>query len=205
MGFYRDHVVPVLVDRCCALPGLESWRSQVVEGLRGRVVEIGFGSGLNVKHYPSAVDVVLAVEPSAVAWKLASKRLAATSVVVRHVGTDSHSLPVDDATCDAALGSFMLCTVVDPAAVVDEVYRVLRPGGAFHFLEHGLSPDPRVATWQRRLDPFQRRLADGCHLTRDAVAIVTRAGFRLERCDQGYAMGPKPWSYFSAGVGVKPR
>ena len=205
MGFYREQVLPRLVDRACAVPGMEKWRAEVVEGLRGRVVEIGFGSGLNVEHYPADVDVVLAVEPAAVAKRLARKRIAAARVAVEHVGTDGQSLPIADVSCDAALSTFTLCTVPDPVRVLGEILRVLRPGGSLHFLEHGISPDPRVAAWQRRLEPLQRRLADGCHLTRDAASLVTGAGFRLERCDQAYANGPKAWSYFTLGVAVKPR
>jgi ubiquinone/menaquinone biosynthesis C-methylase UbiE len=205
MGFYREQVLPRLVDRACAMPGMEKWRAQVVEGLRGRVVEIGFGSGLNVEHYPAEIDVVLAVEPAAVARRLARKRIAAGTVVVEHVGIDGQSLPIADVSCDAALSTFTLCTVPDPTVALAEIFRVLRPGGTLHFLEHGISPDPRVALWQRRLEPMQRRLADGCHLTRDAAALVTRAGFQLERCDQAYAKGPKPWSYFTLGVAAKAR
>lgn len=187
------------------MPGMEKWRGQVVEGLRGRVVEIGFGSGLNVAHYPAEIDVVLAVEPAAVARRLARKRIAATGVTVEHIGTDGQSLPVADASCDAALSTFTLCTVPDPTVALAEILRVLRPGGCLHFLEHGISPDAGVAAWQRRLEPLQRRLADGCHLTRDAASLVTGAGFHLERCEQAYAKGPKPWSYFTLGVAAKER
>ncbi len=184
---------------------MERWRADVVAGLRGRVVEIGFGSGLNVKHYPSEIDVVLAVEPAAVARRLAQPRIAASGVAIEHIGTDGQSLPIADASCDGALSTFTLCTVPDPLAALGEIFRVLRPGGRLHFLEHGVSPDPRVASWQRRIEPLQRRLAGGCHLTRDAADLVARAGFHLERCDQAYGKGPKPWSYFTLGVAAKPR
>jgi SAM-dependent methyltransferase len=204
MGFYREQVLPRLVDWACGTPGMAKWRSQVVEGLRGRVVEVGFGSGLNVEHYPSEIDVVLAVEPAAVARRLARKRITAGTITIEHIGVDGQSLPIADASCDAALSTFTLCTVPDPAVALSEIFRVLRPSGEFHFLEHGISPDPGVASWQRRLEPLQRRLADGCHLTRDSAALVTRAGFRLERCEQAYAKGPKPWSYFTLGVAAKP-
>lgn len=184
---------------------MQKWRAEVVDGLRGRVVEIGFGSGLNVEHYPAGVDVVLAIEPAAVARQLANKRVAASRVVVDHVGTDGQCLPIADASCDAALSTFTLCTLPDPALALREVFRVLRPGGRFHFLEHGISPDPAVAAWQRRLEPLQRRLADGCHLTRDPAALVASAGFQFEHCEQAYANGPKPWSYFTLGLTTKPR
>lgn len=204
MGLYRDHVLPRLIDHVCAMSAINEWRAKVVEGLRGRVVEIGFGSGLNVKYYPSEIDVVLAVEPAAAARRLSRKRVAAGNVVVEHVGLDGQSLPLADESCDAALSTFTLCTVPDPGAALDEILRVLRPGGSLHFLEHGIAPDSGVATWQRRLEPLQRRLADGCHLTRDTADLVIGAGFQLERCDQAYARGPKPWNYFTLGVAAKP-
>lgn len=199
---YREQVLPRLVDRACGTSGLQRWRAEVSAGLLGRVVEIGFGSGLNVQHYPPEVEVVLAVEPALLARRLARKRIAAGTVPIEHIGLAGEDIPLDDASCDAALSTFTLCTVSDPAKVLSELRRVLRRGSRFHFLEHGLAPDPAVARWQRRLDPWQRRLADGCHLTRDAATLVERAGFLIERNEQGYAKGPRPWSWFTLGVAV---
>ena len=204
MGFYRDQVLPRLVDRACGTVGLRRWRAEVAAGLVGRVVEIGFGSGLNVEHYPSEVTVVMALEPAAVARRLAASRVAAGAVPVEHVGVDGQTIPLDDASCDAALSTFTLCTVPDPGKVLSELRRVLRAGARFHFLEHGIAPDRTVAKWQYRLEPWQVRLADGCHLTRDAPMLVQAAGFVMERCEQRYAKGPKPWSWFTLGVAVKP-
>ncbi|MGO8873846.1 MAG: class I SAM-dependent methyltransferase [Acidimicrobiales bacterium] len=204
MGFYRTHVLPRLVDRACGGAGMRHWRADVTDGLAGRVVEIGFGSGLNVRHYPPEVELVFAVEPAEVARRLAAKRIAAGGVSVEHVGLDGQAIPLDDASCDAALSTFTLCTVPDPTRALSELRRVLRPGGRFHFLEHGLAPDPSVARWQHRLDPWQRRLADGCHLTRDAETLVADAGFLIERVEHRYAKGPKPWSWFTLGVAANP-
>ena len=197
-------MLPRLVDRACGAAGMERWRAQVTAGLVGRVVEIGFGSGLNVEHYPKEVEVVLAVEPAELARKLAKKRIERSGIAVVHVGLDGQSIPLDDASCDGALATFTLCTVPDARQVLAEIRRVLRPGGSFHFLEHGLSPDTHVARWQRRLEPLQRSLADGCHLTREPLALVAEAGFTLEWSEQRYARGPKPWSYFTIGVATKP-
>ena len=155
-------------------------------------------------HYPPEVHTVLAVEPAALARRRATGRVAGSRVVVEHIGLDGQEIPLDDATCDSALCTFTLCTVPDPAQALAELRRVLRPGGAIHFLEHGLSPDPGVARWQHRLDPVQRRLADGCHLTRDAALLVGEAGFVPRHVEQRYARGPKPWSYMTLGVAVRP-
>ena len=203
MGFYRDRVLPRLIDAACGSGDLASWREGVTDGLSGRVVEIGFGSGLNVPHYPPGVEEVLAVEPAELARRLAQPRIDASGVAVTHIGLDGQQLPLDDASCDAALCTFTLCTVPDPAQALAELRRVVRPGGRLHLLEHGLAPDDDVRAWQRRVEPLQKRLADGCHLTREPDLLVTAAGFELERCEHRYARGPRPWSWFTAGVAVR--
>ena len=204
MSFYREQVLPRLVDRACGARGMRRWRVDVNAGLTGRVVEIGFGSGLNVEHYPPEVQEVLAIEPAALARRLATKRVDRSAVPVTHVGLDGQRIPLADGSCDSALSTFTLCTIPDVRQALVEVRRVLHPGARLHFLEHGLAPDPAVAAWQRRIEPWQRRLADGCHLTRDPVELVRQAGFTVEWTDQRYAKGPKPWSWFTAGVASKP-
>lgn len=204
MGIYREHVLPRLVDRACGTGELRRWRKQVTAGLSGTVVEIGFGSGLNVPAYPPEVHLVYAVEPALTARRLAEDRIAASPVRVEHVALHGESIPLDDDSCDGALSTFTLCTIPAVEEALAEVRRVLRPGGRLHFLEHGLSPDPSVATWQRRLEPVQKRLADGCHLTRDAAELVRSAGFELERVESRYAKGPKPWTWLTEGVASNP-
>jgi ubiquinone/menaquinone biosynthesis C-methylase UbiE len=204
VGIYREHILPRLVDRACGSASLRGWRAAVTSGLEGRVVELGFGSGLNLEHYPASVSVVLAVEPAGVARRLAARRVVASGVTVEHVGLDGQSIPLEDDSCDGALSTFTLCTIPDAGAALAELRRVLRPGGRFHFLEHGLAPDPRVAAWQRRLEPLQRRLADGCHLTRDIPQLIAAAGFEIEQIEQSYAKGPRPWTWFTTGVAIAP-
>ncbi|MGI8709989.1 MAG: class I SAM-dependent methyltransferase [Acidimicrobiales bacterium] len=204
MGIYRERVLPHLVELTCGGPGFERWRARAVDGLAGSVVEIGFGSGLNVPVYPEAVTEVFAVEPAGEARRMAADRVSASAIPVTHVGLDGQALPLADGSCDAALSTFTLCTIPDVDAALAELRRVLRPGGRLHFLEHGLAPDPGIARWQRRLEPTQKRLADGCHLTRDPVELVRRAGFDLVRHDSRYAKGPKPWTWMTTGVAESP-
>jgi ubiquinone/menaquinone biosynthesis C-methylase UbiE len=205
MGLYRERILPHLIDRACGTSELRRWRAQVATGLHGTVVEIGFGSGLNMPAYPPEVTLVYAVEPAEVARRMAAKRIEASGIPVQHVGLRGEAIPLDDASCDGALSTFTLCTIPDVEQALAEVGRVLRPGGRLHFLEHGSSPDVRVARWQRRIEPVQKRLADGCHLTRDPAALVQAAGFEIERVESRYASGPKPWSWFTEGVALKPR
>ncbi len=204
MGLYRDHVVPRLVELTCGAKGIERFRRSAMEGLSGRVLEIGFGSGLNVPHYPDGVTEVLAVEPAATARRIAEARISASEVPVLHVGLDGQSVELPDASCDAALCTFSLCTIPDPAAALGEVARILVAGGRLHLLEHGVAPDPGIARWQRRIDPIERRIADGCHLSRDPVGLLEAAGFGVERLEQRYVAGPKPWSYFTIAVASSP-
>lgn len=117
-------------------------------------------------HYPDGVDRVLAVEPPATAFDMAAQRIVPSPIPVEQVGLDGQALPLEGASCDGALCKFALCTIADPEAALAEVRRVLRPGGRLHFLEHGLAPDPKVVAFQHRVEPLQRRLTDGCHLTR---------------------------------------
>ena len=200
MAFYADKVVPRIVELACGARTITPWRQKVCEGLSGTVVEIGFGSGLNVPFYPSGVSVVYAVEPSALAMKLAHKRMKSAFVKVQHVGLDGKAIELGDASCDMALMTFTLCTVPHPDVALRELWRVLKPGGELHFLEHGLSPSRSVALFQRLLDPLQQRVADGCHLTRQPMSLIRDAGFETLWSQQGPAKGPKPWCYFDAGV-----
>jgi SAM-dependent methyltransferase len=189
MGSYGTHVLPRIINAACGTKLTEPLRRRVCTGLAGEVVEIGFGSGLNVPFYPAAVDRVAAVEPSDLGWKLAGKRLEATSVPVQWSGLDGQSLPFADDSFDAALSTWTLCTIPDVAAALREVRRVLKPGGTLHFVEHGLAPDERVRRWQRRLEPVQKRIFGGCHLTRPIVDILTTAGFTIDELDVFYQKG----------------
>jgi SAM-dependent methyltransferase len=205
MGVYGEHVLPRIINVCCGLKPLRPLRERVCEGLEGRVVEVGFGSGLNIPYYPATVTAVSAVEPSDTGWDLAAKRRAATGLPVERTGLDGQSLPLDDASCDAALSTFTLCTIPDVQAALGEIRRVLKPGAALHFLEHGLAPDEPVRRWQHRLDPIQQRLFGGCHLTRPVADLLTGAGFTITYIDVFYEKSaPKPFTAYSLGVAVSP-
>ena len=201
---YRRQFVPRFVDLACGSRAMRAGRDRAAAGLSGVMVELGFGSGLNVASYPPEITRVHAVEPSEVGRRLSEPRIAESSVPIDFAGLHGESLPLPDDSCDSALCTFTLCTIPGVEQALGELRRVLKPGGRFHFLEHGLAPEEGVQRWQRRLEPVQMALADGCHLTRDPAALVRDAGFRLESVESAYLRGPKPWVYMTLGRAVNP-
>jgi ubiquinone/menaquinone biosynthesis C-methylase UbiE len=189
MAFYRDQVFPRLMNMACNTKQTRQIRAGVCEPLGGEVLEIGFGTGLNLPHLPASVTRLLAVDPLESGRQLAADRLAASSVAVDFVGSDGQSLELDDNIADAALSTWTLCSIPDPVAAVREVGRVLRPGGVFHFVEHGRAPDTKVRKWQDRLNGVQRRVACGCNLNRDIPAIIEDGGMTVTSLDTFYAKG----------------
>jgi ubiquinone/menaquinone biosynthesis C-methylase UbiE len=178
-------------------------RARVAAELDGEVLEIGFGSGLNVPHYPQAITRVRAVDPATVGRKLAAKMVANCPVPVEYVGLDGQELPLESASVDHVLTTWTLCTIPDVARALGEIARVLRPGGRFHFVEHGRSPEVKVARWQDRLTPLQRRFAGGCHLNRPIDQLVAHSGLELSQMSNYYAKGPRPFGYMFEGVATK--
>ena len=204
MGFYSTHIVPRFIDKALGTSAMQQGRDAVAAGLSGTVLEIGFGSGLNVASYPPEIELVYAVEPALTARKIAVPRIAASPIPIQYAGLYGETVALDDNSCDGALCTFTLCTIPGVEQALAELRRVLKPGGRFHFLEHGLAPDTKTQTWQRRLDPLEKRLADGCHLTRDPVELVKAAGFELEFVHSEYTKGPKPWVFMTFGQVINP-
>lgn len=208
MGLWTEHVVPRVTDRSLSIPEVAQLRSVVCAGLDGRVLEIGFGSGLNLPHYPAEVIQVDAVEPSDLAWEMSARRRAGSRAPVERTGQDAQRLAAADGQYDAVLSTFTLCTIPDVERALREVRRVLRPGGSFHFLEHGLAPDRPVQRWQHRLEPAQRRLFGGCHLSRDVPELVAAAGLDVTEVTASYLPGPRvsrPWTHGFVGAARRAR
>lgn len=199
---WREHLLPRITDVLLRGHEIGELRESACTGLGGRVLEIGFGSGLNVRWYPPEVGSVDAVEPSDTAWRLSERRRQRSDLRIDRTGLDGQRLAAADASYDAVLSTFTLCSIPEVELALAEVRRVLRPGGHFHYLEHGLAPDPGVARWQRRLEPAQKLVGGGCHLTRDIGALIEGAGLEVRSTDTGYLSGPSgrsPFTYLYRG------
>lgn len=205
-GWWTERVVPRLVDVSLASEPVGRLRDRACAGLHGRVLELGFGSGLNLPALPPEVTALDAVEPADLAWERSAGRRAASPVPVTRTGLDGERLAAPDRSYDAVLCTFSLCSIPDAARALAEARRVLVPGGSLHLIEHGAAPQPRVRAWQRRLEPWQRRACGGCHLTRDVLGLVADAGLDPVEVHHDYvAEGlARPWSYVTVARAGRP-
>ena len=204
MAFYRDQILPRAVNWVLGNAECLKLRQQITRGLSGQVLELGFGSGLNLPYYPAEVLKIYAVDPSTVGRKLAAERLKACPIPVEFSGLDGEDLALDSNSMDAVLSTWTLCTIPDGVRALKEMRRVLKPGGKLHFLEHGLSPETKVAKWQDRLNPVQKLVSGGCQLNLKIDDLLREAGFEIEAIDNFYMKGPKIGSYMYQGVGRSP-
>lgn len=205
MSFYDRHVLPQLVHCACSSRLITRERARLVPGARGRVLEVGMGSGLNLAHYdPAQVELVWGLEPSAGMRARAAPRLAASPVPVEWLDLPGERIPLPDASVDTIVLTFTLCTIPDWAAALAQMHRVLKPDGELRFCEHGAAPEPAVRRWQDRLDGLWGRLAGGCHLNRPIDRLLREAGFTLQRLETGYlAKTPRIAGYVYRGEAVR--
>jgi ubiquinone/menaquinone biosynthesis C-methylase UbiE len=204
MGIYRDQLLPRLQNKVMDRKDLRDVRSRVCSALSGDVVEVGFGTGLNAPHYPTAVQRIAAVEPSALCMRIAEPRIAASSANVELAGLTGEKLDLPSEEFDAALSTWTLCTIPEVGAALEEIHRVLKPGGTFHFVEHGRAPEADVARWQARIEPPWKRIAGGCHVTREISTLVEQAGFHIDNVQTYYMSGePKIFGYTFEGIATK--
>ncbi|MBI1850230.1 MAG: class I SAM-dependent methyltransferase [Planctomycetes bacterium] len=182
MSLYANHVFPRLMEWT-----MRAWaplRAEWLASARGDVLEVGFGTGLNLEHYPAAVTSLTAVDPSAPLPRRVERRLALARFPVRRVRASAETLPFDDASFDTVVTTWTLCSIPSPVTALREMRRVLRSSGRYLFVEHGRSDDPRIARWQRFWNPVQFRIGCGCHLDRPIDALVRDAGFEITRLDR---------------------
>jgi len=176
LSLYHHYVFPHLLDFAMRSKVYREPRRRTLAGASGRILEIGFGTGMNLKYYPPAVRRIEAIDPDVDLDRFSAPRIASAAIEVDFHHLDAEHLPFGAASFDTVVCTLTLCSIPDVAHALREVRRVLRVGGQFLFLEHGLSPDPPVARWQHRLNPLQRRIAGGCNLNRPTIRLVTASG-----------------------------
>jgi ubiquinone/menaquinone biosynthesis C-methylase UbiE len=204
VGFFSEVIAPRLCDLLLSKSLLARQRRQLLAAAHGDVLEIGFGTGLNLPYYPERVHKLTAVDPNPGMRRLAQKRIKRRGIEVDQHVLGGERLPFEDGRFDCAVSTFTLCSIEDVAQAVREVYRVLKSGGKFLFLEHGLSPEPGVQKWQRRLNWLQVRLANGCHLDRDMKALVVAQPFASVEVEEFYLeRTPRTHGYLYCGVATK--
>ena len=191
MSFYARHVLPWLLHAAMRQEVLRPFRARTVGAAKGRVLEIGIGSGLNLPLYGAEVHEVVGVDPSAALLNRARYAANQAHVPVALMEGSAEALAFEDGAFDTVVTTWSLCTIPDADRAIAEARRVLRPGGALRFVEHGRAPEPGIARWQDRLDPIWSRVAGGCHLNRAIPSLLTRNGFRLDTLATSRVAGPK--------------
>jgi ubiquinone/menaquinone biosynthesis C-methylase UbiE len=204
-SLYDKLVLPRLLDLTMRTHRLYPYRRQVIGAAQGFVLEVGVGSGLNLPLYGRAVDGVSAVDTSPELLRMATRRIADALVPVSLERASGEQLPFTDAIFDTVVTTWTLCTIANPIAALIEMRRVLKPGGRLLFVEHGLSPEPRIARLQHWLTPCWRRIGGGCHLDRKIDGLIGTAGFQVNAIETGYMKGLKPWTFMYHGQATKPR
>ncbi len=206
MGFYERRVFPRLNDALTSAPPFARLRAEALASARGRVLEIGFGSGLSLPHYPAGVRAIVAVEPNPGMRARTFAHIQSSPIPVTIVAGTAERLPIETRSIDTAVSILTLCSVADPDAVLAELRRTLTGDGQLLLVEHGLSPDAGVGRWQRRLDWLEGIVACGCHLTRPVAPMLARHGFDVSGLRSFYLPGaPRTHGWLTVGRAVPAR
>jgi ubiquinone/menaquinone biosynthesis C-methylase UbiE len=199
MSFYNDRVLPHLINLSMRNRELLPYRERVISQARGRVLEIGVGSGLNLPLYGSRVDEILGLDTAPRLIAMARDAAGCSKIPVTLIARSAEALPVEDASIDTVVTTWTLCSIPDAARALREMRRVLKTDGQLLFVEHGLAPEENVRKWQNRLTPLWKRIGGGCHLNRAIRTLIEAAGFGIVRLDTGYVKGPGPMTFFYEG------
>lgn len=174
MGFYSQVILPQLMDLTMSRSAFAAYRQSVLANVQGEILEIGFGTGLNLSYYPSHVSKLTTIDVNPGMNRLAERRVHQSNITVDNRVVNGETLPMVDNTFDSVVSTWTLCSIKNVEQALEEIYRVLKPGGKFFFIEHGLSEKEAVQIWQRRLTPIQKVIADGCHLDRNIQVLVEK-------------------------------
>lgn len=196
MGFYAKYILPVCLDKACGVGPVTKQRAKIIPLAKGRVLEVGIGSGLNLPHYnPAQVERVIGVDPDDHIWTRSQRRRNTADFPVERIGLSGENIPMESDSVDTVVVTYSLCTIPDPVQALREMRRILKSDGEILFCEHGRAPDHNIAKWQKRIDPFWSKLAGGCQSGRDIPSLITQAGLKTIELDQLYIPGPRVLSY----------
>lgn len=205
MGFYHRHVFPYVLDLAMSSRVFRAPRQRTLARAKGRILEIGFGTGMNLRFYPPGVARIEAIDPDVDLDRFSGPRIRTSRIDVDFHHLNAERLPFEAGCFDTVVCTLTLCSIPDVAHALGEVRRVLKRGGEFLFLEHGLAPDPGIARWQHRLNPLQNHLGGGCNLNRDTPALIQASGLRLAQVDHYYLRKvPRFAGYMSEGFATRP-
>ena len=205
-SWYERKILPHLIDSACSQPPKHTQhklRAQYVSQAKGKVLEIGIGSGLNLAHYSNAVESITGVDPAEELTAKARDRADAISASVDVIGVSGESIPVSSESFDSVVCTWTLCSIPEPEAAVAEMFRALKPGGQLIFVEHGRSDEAHIQKWQRRIEPLWKVIGGGCHLTRRADDLIRGGGFEIEHFSSGYEPGPKIAAFMMHGLATR--
>jgi ubiquinone/menaquinone biosynthesis C-methylase UbiE len=203
MGFYSQRILPYLLEWGLSDPMMAKYRREVLADVTGEVLEIGFGTGLNLSYYPENIHKLVAIDANSGVNKIAQKRIHSSNISVDNRVLNGENLPMADNTFDSVVSTWTLCSIAKVEQALQEIYRVLKPGGKFFFVEHGLSNESQVQVWQNRLTPIQKVIADGCHFNRNIRQMLEKQ-FDTMALKEFYAeKTPKFAGYFYQGIATK--
>jgi len=203
MGWYAKNILPRLIEAGCSQPLLMKLRAQYVPQARGKVLEIGIGTGLNLQFYNASKIELTGLDPAEELTGHAKERAQQLELPINMLGVSGESIPAEDQTFDALVCTWTLCSIPNVEGALKEMHRVVKPGGTLYFIEHGQAPDAGVFRWQQRIEPIWKQIAGGCHLTRKADDLIAEAGFNITQTESDYLPGPRFAAYMTHGIAIR--
>ena len=204
MSFYSDVVIPFFYDKSMDKPYIKEGRKNILKNVSGEVLEIGFGTGLNIPHYPPSVTKLTIIDKNPGMNKQAEERISASKIKVDNKVINGEELPFEDDSFDSVVSTFTLCSIQNIDKSLKEIHRVLNIDGKFFFQEHGLANEPKIRNWQNRLNPFQKVWADGCNLNRDIKSLIENNGFSITEFKNYFLeKGLKTHTFMYEGIACK--
>jgi ubiquinone/menaquinone biosynthesis C-methylase UbiE len=199
MGFYAEWILPSLIDLSMRNKRLRPYRERVAGAAEGRILDVGVGSGLNLPFYARQAQEIFGLDPLPRLLARTQSNAQHMQIPIYLLEGSAERIPLADRSMDTIVMTWTGCSIPEVGTALREMRRVLKPGGRLLFVEHGRAPEPAVARWQDRLDPFWRRLSGGCHLNRKIDDLLSDAGFHIDRLATGYIPGPKIMAFFYEG------